>query len=395
MVRSLTFVAAILAFAVTMIGTTLPTPLYPLYQQAFGFSQLTITVIFAAYAFGVMGALLAFGPWSDQLGRRPVLLAGLGISLISDMVFWQAEGLGMLLSGRILSGMSAGIFTAAATVAVIEAAPPRWREQAPFFATAANMGGLGLGPMMAGALAEWLPSPLTLPYLLHSGLLVLAGLGLWQSRETANRPSKVRLRRQQLAVPAEVRSVFLPAAMAGFAGFAVCGFFTSLAPAMMSQVLGHDHLLAIGVVAGSIFIASIAGQWLQGLLPDGWRLPGGCLVLAAGTALVALGLSLPSLVAFMGGAILAGTGQGMVFRAGLGAIVAASPADQKASVSASFFIVSYIAISIPVVGIGLCATFFPLRNTGIGFALLVGAIAVTDMLLVLRLQRRGAPGEAL
>ena len=45
------------------------------------------TVIFAMYAFGVLAALLAFGRWSDALGRRPLLLAGLAAAITSDVVF--------------------------------------------------------------------------------------------------------------------------------------------------------------------------------------------------------------------------------------------------------------------------------------------------------------------
>ena len=112
--------------------------------------------------------------WPDQLGRRPLLFAGLMCSIISDLVFWQADGLAMVLAGRVISGLSAGIFTGTATVAVLELAPPHWRERATFFATAANMGGLGLGPMLAGALSQYLPSPLELTYLIHIALALLA-----------------------------------------------------------------------------------------------------------------------------------------------------------------------------------------------------------------------------
>jgi MFS family permease len=105
------FAAAAYAFAVTMVGTTLPTPLYPLYQQRYGFSELTITIIFATYAAGVIAALLLAGRLSDETGRRPVLLAGLAFSALSAIAFLLADGLALLLVGRILSGISAGIFT--------------------------------------------------------------------------------------------------------------------------------------------------------------------------------------------------------------------------------------------------------------------------------------------
>jgi len=222
----LVFLGAAFAFSVVMIGTTMPTPLYPVYQEAFGFSQLMITIIFAAYAFGVIAALVITGRWSDQLGRRPLLLGGLVCSIISDLVFWQADGLAMILAGRVLSGLSAGIFTGTATVAVLELAPPHWRERATFIATAANMGGLGLGPMLAGALSQYLPSPLVLTYLIHIALATLALICVWWAPETVKRPTHPTLSLQRLNVPPEVRGVFVPAAIAGFAGFAVCGFFS-------------------------------------------------------------------------------------------------------------------------------------------------------------------------
>lgn len=173
------FLGVALAFAATMIGTTLPTPLYPIYQQQLGFSQLMITIIFAVYAAGVIAALLITGRWSDQLGRRPLLFAGLAASILSDLVFWHADGLGMILAGRVLSGISAGIFTGTATVAVMELVPDSWQRVGTLVATAANMGGLGLGPMLAGVLAVLFPMPLALPYIVHLVLALVAVVCIW------------------------------------------------------------------------------------------------------------------------------------------------------------------------------------------------------------------------
>ncbi|MDN6320439.1 MAG: MFS transporter [Marinobacter sp.] len=379
----LIFLGAAFSFSVVMIGTTMPTPLYPIYQEAFGFSQLMITIIFAAYAFGVIAALVTTGRWSDQLGRRPLLLGGLACSIISDLVFWQADGLTMILAGRVLSGLSAGIFTGTATVAVLELAPPHWRERATFFATAANMGGLGLGPMLAGVLSQYLPAPLVLTYLVHIALAILAVICVWRAPETVKKPRHPKLSFQRLNVPPEVRGVFVPAAIAGFAGFAVCGFFTSIAPAMMGNVLGYDNRLLIGVVAGSIFIASTLGQFLQDKLPLHLRLPAGCATLVVGVSPVALGIHTQSLALFMAGAIIAGMGQGIAFRAGMGAIAAASPPAERAAVTSTFFIIAYIAISVPVIGIGLMASVISLQSTGVIFSIFVGAMAAVALLILL------------
>jgi predicted MFS family arabinose efflux permease len=367
-----------------MIGTTMPTPLYPMYQETFGFSQLMITIIFAAYAFGVIAALLITGRWSDQLGRRPLLLGGLVCSMISDLVFWQTDGLAVIIAGRVLSGVSAGIFTGTATVAVLELAPPHWRDRATFLATAANMGGLGLGPMLAGALSEYMPSPLALTYLIHTALAVLALICVWWAPETVKRPAHPKLSLQRLSVPPEVRGVFVPAAIAGFAGFAVCGFFTSIAPAMMGRVLGYDNRLLVGVVAGSIFIASTLGQFLQDKLPLRWRLPIGCATLVISVIPVALGIYSQSLALFMLGAIVAGMGQGIAFRAGMGAITAASPPTERAAVTSTFFVVAYIAISVPVIGIGLMTSVISLQATGIIFSVFVGAMAALALMILMQ-----------
>ena len=81
--RGAGFAAAAFALAVAMLGTTLPTPLYGLYQQRFGFSELMVTVIFAAYAAGVIASLVLFGRLSDEIGRRRMLLPGLVLSALS------------------------------------------------------------------------------------------------------------------------------------------------------------------------------------------------------------------------------------------------------------------------------------------------------------------------
>ncbi|MEA2248680.1 MAG: hypothetical protein QOH46_3209, partial [Solirubrobacteraceae bacterium] len=152
------------ALTIAMLGTTLPTPLYALYRERFGFSELMITVIFATYAAGVIASLLLFGRLSDQVGRRRMLLPGLALAALSAIAFLIADGLALLLVGRVLSGLSAGIFTGTATATLMDLAAPERRARATLVATVANMGGLGCGPLLAGLLSEWAGSPLRLVF---------------------------------------------------------------------------------------------------------------------------------------------------------------------------------------------------------------------------------------
>jgi MFS family permease len=76
-----------LVLTVTMLGTTLPTPLYVIYQGRWHFSAAMVTVTFAVYAAAVIATLLLAGRSSDQPGRRAVLAAAPGASALSTVVF--------------------------------------------------------------------------------------------------------------------------------------------------------------------------------------------------------------------------------------------------------------------------------------------------------------------
>lgn len=374
------FVAAAYAFVVTMVGTTLPTPLYSLYRQRFGFSELIVTVIFATYAAGVIAGLLLFGRASDEIGRRPVLALGLALSALSAVCFLAAGGLPLLLVGRVLSGLSAGIFTGTATALLVDLA--RSRRRGTLVATVANMGGLGCGPLLAGALAQWVASPLRTPFWVDLALLLPAAAGLWALPDPVRRSGSRWIRTPQLAIPAEVRPVFVRAALAGFAGFAILGLFSAVSPAFLAEELSVTSHATVGLVVFVAFAASAAGQMLLGRVPD--AMFAGCGVLIAGMVLLALGLALASLPLVVGAGILAGLGQGLSFRAGLDALTAGSPPQRRAEVASSFFTVAYLALSVPVIGEGILAELVGLKPAGLIFAGAVAALAAITLLLLAR-----------
>ncbi len=378
------FYAIALTFVINMLGTTLPTPLYPGYQHEFGFSELMITVIYAVYAVGVIGSAILAGRLSDQFGRRPMLAFGLLLSAASAVCFIFANGVGLLLFGRVLSGASAGIFTSTATIAVIEAAPDVLKSRATLVATAANMGGLGLGPVVAGLLTEFLPWPLHLVFLVDIAMIAIAFVIVARAHETAERPRHPSFKIQVPGVPPEVRPVFLPAAIAGFAGFAVLGLFAAVAPAFLSDVLHIEQPAIVGFVVLVLFLASTVGQIAQARLPGNWPLPVGCVLLVVGMILVALGLGMASLGWLISGAFVGGLGQGASFRAGMGLVTAASPNHRRSEVASSFFIVVYVAISIPVIGLGVLASWLGLVVSGMLFTAGIALLALISLIWLLQ-----------
>ncbi|MFI1766560.1 MFS transporter [Streptomyces sp. NPDC020800] len=384
--------AAAAVFAVGMMGTTLPTPLYGLYRQQIGFSELIVTVVFAVYAVGVIAALLIAGGFSDVLGRRPVLLAALGLAALSAVCFLAEAGLPLLYTGRVLSGFSAGLLSGTGTAAVLELAPPRLRGRAGLAATAANMGGLGLGPLVSGVLAQYAPWPLKLPFLVHLALLAGAGTVVCLLAETVPRADpRPALRPQGMKVPPQVRGVFGPCALAAFAGFSLLGLFTAVAPAFLTQTLGERNLAVTGAVVFCVFCASTGGQLLMGRIGARRALPWGCAVLVAGLLLIGASLLLKSFLLLLAGALTGGTGQGMAFRAGLTEVSDAAPGSHRGATISAFFVVAYVGISLPVVGVGAMAVGLGVRTAGVVFT----ACAVLLVTAVGAWVRRNLPPAAV
>ncbi|WP_256521222.1 MFS transporter [Rhodococcus qingshengii] len=329
--------------------------------------------------------------WSDSFGRRPMLLAGLFFGLNSAVVFLFADSLTTLLIGRILSGISAGIFVGTATVTLIELVPGIWRDRAPAIATAANIGGLGLGPLIAGILVEYFPQPTRLVFLVDIALLLVAAVAVLLAPETVDVAHPARPRMQRLSIPSSVRGGFIRASIGGFAGFAVLGLFNAVSPGFISAVLDIDNHAVTGFVVFLLFASSATAQIVvRGLDPSSAQRTE-CLILVAGVVLLVLSLIIKSLPVLLASAVICGIGQGITFSYGMTTITSALPPDRRAEVTSTFFVVLYIDISVPVVGAGAAAASWGLLNAGVVFSLAVAGVAMIAFILLTIEQRRGRP----
>lgn len=373
------------AFVAVMLGTTMPTPMYALYADHMHFAVLTTTVIFATYAGGVLFALLVFGRWSDAIGRRPMLLAGAAFAVASAAVFLAADSVLVLLIGRVLSGISAGIFTGTATAAIIEAAPESWRTRAAAVATVANIGGLGLGPLVAGVLVQYAPAPLKLGFIVHIVLIVFAIGAVLLAPETSERDGRIGL--QRLSVPPQTRAIFITAATAAFAGFAVMGLFTAVAPSFLKSVIGISNHAAAGAIVSVLFATSTVAQLAAGRIQPARAVAIGCVALGVGMLMLAGSLHLSSLPGLIASAVVAGAGQGISFGRGLAAVAEQTPPERRAEVSSTYFVVAYVAISLPVIGEGLAAQHWGLRTAGVSFAIAVAVLSAVCLVAILIQER--------
>src|SRR5437667_725261 len=231
--RTATIAVVAAMIGVLFAGSTVVTPLYVIYKQQFGFSQISLTLIYAVYVVGNLAALLWFGRLSDQIGRRQVALVAMGLAIVSAIVFLFARGVASLYVGRVLSGLAIGIGAGTGTAWLAELIAEESKSRATVTATSANFVGLGVGALMSGVLADWVSSPFRLPFIVYLAALVPVSALIWFIRETVSHPVQTIQRislRPQLSVPSEIRAQFVAPAVTGFGAMALVGFYAALAP---------------------------------------------------------------------------------------------------------------------------------------------------------------------
>ncbi|MDQ2679524.1 MAG: MFS transporter [Candidatus Eremiobacteraeota bacterium] len=380
--RRAAFWPAAAAFVVVMLGTTLPTPLYPLYARAFGFGEILVTIIFAAYALGVIAGLLLFGRLSDEIGRRRVLLPALMLSALSAIAFLLARGVPAMFIGRLLSGLSAGIFTGCATAMLVELADEQHRNVATVLAVAANLGGLALGPLLAGLLAEYASFPLRIPYAVDLALLLPVTLGFLFVPETvANPKRRAYLRLQRIRIPPEIRAVFVRAAIVGCCGFAVAGVFSAVAPSILSSVLHVAGPAAAGTLVFLFLGTAAAGQFAVKALPRRGAFRSACAVLVVGLGLLAWAVAAHSPELLFLSAAVAGFGEGLTVSFGL-VQINKRVKERRGEVISSYFVILYLGLIAPVVGLGILSTLIGLSLAAEVFCAVIGATVAGVMLTV-------------
>ncbi len=378
-----------LAFLFNMAFSAVPTPLYVLYQQRDHFSQIMVTIVYAVYAIGVIASLFLAGHISDWVGRRKVLALAVLVNVMSAVLFILFPSLPGLIVARIISGISVGLTTATATAYLAElhdrARPADSNRRAQVVAAASNLGGIGVGPLIAGVLAAFAPAPLRLPYLVFG--LLLAGLALLVAigPETASRQvPRPHWRPQRVAVPARARGEFFAATFAGLAAFAVFGVFNSLVPSFLIGTLHVTSHAVAGAVAFSAFAAAAVAQ----IATSGWAnrslLRRSVPILVVGLALFAGGMWLSSLAMFVIGGTVTGAGAGLAFRGALVAAGNTAPPDSRAEVLAGFFLGAYVGLSVPVIGLGIATSYAPARDAMLAFAALVAVSIAFSVRAVIR-----------
>lgn len=385
-------ITAMLAVALAASGT--PSPLYVDYQQAWHFSPATLTMIYATYAAGVIVTLLVAGGMSDRAGRRPVLLGSVAALILSMLAFLVATNIVWLYIARGLQGLATGVLTGAASAALTELHPRRDSRMAGLVNSTSTSVGIALGAVVSGALAQWAPLPMRTPYVVPLALsvLLLIAIALWVPETVPAISGTAGWRRlirpQRVGVAPQARPAFLIGCLSVFAAWSVGGIYLGLGGSLAKELLHVNNHLIVGVVIFtvqglgglSVLVFTSASNRTTAVI--------GCLALIIGMGIAALAIRLSHPVMFLCGDMVAGVGFGLAFMSGTRRVTQAAPANERGKTLAAYFVVAYLAISVPVIAAGAVSAHMGLVSTFYLFVGIISMVALAALISALAYPRR-------
>ena len=377
-----------------LFASVTPSPLYRTYSALWHFSPLTLTLVYATYAFGVLATLVLAGRVSDDVGRRPVLLASLAVLIGSTVLFMLADSVAWLFVARGLQGVATGAALSAASAALLGLHPRRDPAGVAQTNAVASAAGIGLGILSSAALVQLGTAPRVLPYALLLTLFAVAFAGVWLMPEPVE-ARRLRLKVERPSVPPMVRRPFALAALAVLSSWSIGGLFFSLGPQLGAHLFGSTN-----VVVESIGIVALAGSAAVAQLAFGRAAPwigasAGSVALAAGTLVIVAATAAGSGAAYLAGSVVAGLGFGLAFLGGLRALTAAIPPAHRAAVMSAFYIAAYASLSVPAVVAGIVVEHLGLETTFETFGAVVAAVALLVAVEAWRTRPRAAPVQPI
>jgi predicted MFS family arabinose efflux permease len=356
------------------LGTSLITPLIPLYQEELGFGDTVVTLFLGCYVVALVPSMLSLGQLSDRVGRKRVLLGAIATLALAQVILIAEPPLGGLLAARAIQGLATGAFFGTCTAFLVDAAPLGRRAFVSVLGSISIRLGLGLGPGLGGVIAQYADEPLRLPFELHLIALAAAALIVVTLPETVTVRSRRRLT-LRLEVPAAERAVFWRVLVPSGALFSLFdGVALSLIPVFLVRTLDVDNYALVGAAGFLVLVSGALSQIaLPRLRPDraiAWGLA------AAAAASLGVVASAPAESVGLALAAVAATGAaaGLVFKGGLDICTQIAPVEDRGKLISSYYVACYLGgFSVPLLVIGALSDLMGLTAA---LAVLSGAAAL-------------------
>jgi MFS family permease len=378
--RTTTLTAAVTAITFAACGAA-PTPLYHQYQEAFGLTPFTLTVIFGAYVLSLLGALLTVGSLSDYIGRRPAILAALSLNVAAMIMFISADSAAALIAARAVQGFATGLATATLGAAIMDTD----RSRGPVLNSITAFVGLTAGSLGAGALVTYAPAPQQLVYVVLLAMSAVEALILWRMPETVTPKSGALASLQpHVSVPARARRALVQVTPVTIASWALGGFYFSLMPSLVRVATSVTSPIVGGLVVSALTFSGAIAVLLLRNTPARRILSGGIPALVSGVTITLAGVQMQHVSLMLVGTIVAGIGFGAAFSGSMRTVLPLAEAHERAGLLSAFYIEGYLSFSLPAILTGLVAPSIGLPLAADVYGAVVIVLALGSLLAMLR-----------
>jgi MFS family permease len=364
------------------VGSTIP--LFNIYRAEDGFTNAGISMTVVAYSAATLTTLLMTGRLSNHLGRRPTSIASLGLLVLGCLLLLNVHDIGILIAGRLLMGLGAGLASTSLTSYIVDAAPARPAWLASVASSQTVMLGLAVGAIASGALVQFGPWPRELIYLVAVGLLLLSAALLALSPETATpSPGAWLSLRPHVRVPARVRHLLPVAAAVFLATWATGAFYQAFVPALVEDQLHTRSPLVLGLVFAAYMGPSALGAPLGGRFTAAAAQRLGMIIFLAGWIGIITAIATGTLVLFVAATIVAGASQGIAISAATRGLLHDSTLADRAPIFSAVYLLCYSAATFPSLLAGQLSNTFSLPQIALGY----GALALLATLFTVAAAR--------
>jgi MFS family permease len=368
---------------VIQAGGTIPVPLWVIWQSRLGFATGTLTLVFAVYSVGTLASLLLIAPLSDRVGRRPVLVLAVALAAASTVLYLVADSVLLLCLARFVSGMAVALTAAAGAAALRELEPGSRARRAALTTAAATMGGLALGPLLAGFTAEYARDPLRLVFWIYLALLIPALIAVLHAKETVPSDRHASWRPGRIALPRD-RSAFALAATTTFCAFTLLGLYSSLVPSFLRSGLHERNHAVAGVIVSMMFFVGALTQLILSRISPRQALSWGLPALLVALTLIEVALWGASLGILVAGTIAGGVAVGLLFMGSLAIVNQIAEPERRAQVLAAYFLCTYAGLAVPAIAVGKATDWVGADKATLYCAVAIAALALLALQTLLR-----------
>lgn len=373
-----------LAIFVALLGSTIPSALYPLYVEHWSVGQGVVTVIFATYTAGALISLRLGGYLGVRLSEpRKLLAPAVAVSGLGALIMAFAPGIAYLFVGRFLAGLGTGAITGVATAAIYDLQSDGRRDHATAVATIAFTAGAAIGPIVSSLAIALGFAPEIVAYLpiVVLSLLTVAGLTLsrWPARTIRSKARSSKDSTQPTG--GSIPGTFLVSVTVLSVTWMVGSTLMAVGSATFLTTFNLHSLALAGLLPAAFQLSGGTGQYLFARMAHRRAMIIGSLGLVVSQVGLVAAMSADWILLFAAAIPVSGIFYGAAFVGAVGFANHTVASHLRTTRMSNLYLIGYLLSSTPAVVLGFAADWVGMPNAFLLFSLTAIVLALLAAIL--------------